>query len=113
MTSRRLIVGSQALRDIDDLSDFIALNSPAAAARLRGAIEQLAEDLLAWPESYPRFFPGHPRVGHLRKAYPRGFPNHIVLFLLNQEAVKIVRVIHAARDVVAVLDGAESYSQEQ
>lgn len=100
---RRLIVRPRALTDLNELADHIARDSPRAAHRLRRHTVQLMRDLLEWPESHRRVFPDHPQLHDIRRAHPAGFPNHSVYYLVHDEAVEVVRVLHAARDVPGAL----------
>ena len=92
------VLGVHVEDDLNDIWDYIAEDSPAAASRL---IE--------------RFFKGfetiarHPSIGHKREdltQFPvRFWPvgNYLVIYRLKDDLVEIVAVVHGKRDIPAFL----------
>jgi toxin ParE1/3/4 len=86
-----------AERDLDEIADYVAGCSPSAAIR---EIEVLFERfaLLA----------SQPLMGQLRDdlpSRPRAFSsgNYLILYRPTIAGIEVARVIHAARDVAAIL----------
>jgi toxin ParE1/3/4 len=90
----RLVVDATAWRDLDDIGQWIAKDSPAAARRVLETILQ-AIQILA-------HFPLLARPGRARNSYESrviGTP-YIIVFQLWEKpaAIVVVAVVHAARD---------------
>jgi len=87
----------QAVRDIDDIWDWIAAdNMPAAdrmAARIAGATQRLAD----FPDS------GTPRPELASDARSIVVGSYLVLYRLGPDSVDILRVVHGARELTALL----------
>ena len=88
-----------ALSDLTEIRDYIAERNVDAAEQLLDAIEEACE----------RF--GHyPQIGRSRDDLLRGirvFPvkkNYAVFYRLVEDAVEIVRGVHAARDFSRLFD---------
>lgn len=93
----------RATQDIDDHAAYIAGRNPRAAYRFLDMVEETF-DLLA----------RHPRIGSRRldymvaglRAFPvRDFQSYVVLYFVSGGRVQIVRVVHASRDLEALLKG--------
>ena len=88
----RVIFSPKSLRDIAAIGDYIALENRRRAksfvAELRVACRSLSSDSLRYPLQ-PRW-PGIRRM-------PIG--NYLILYGVSNDAVRIVRVIHSARDL--------------
>lgn len=90
----RLVVDATAWRDLDDIGQWIAKDSPAMARRVLEMIIQNIEML--------ERFPLLARPGRARNSYERrvaGTP-YIIVFQLWEKpaAIIVVAVVHAARN---------------
>src|SRR5262249_934193 len=93
----RLIFAEPAERDLDDIIDYIALDNPAAAAKVYRAIVAAAERLTRFPEIG--------RAGRLpdtRELTIASLP-YLIVYEVTAETVTIVAVFHGARDLVRAL----------
>jgi toxin ParE1/3/4 len=86
-------------RDLDDIADYLADHSPAAAVLV---LEKLLAKfgLLA----------SQPLMGQLRDdlpGRPRSFScgNYLILYRPTTDGIEVARVVHAARDVASLLRG--------
>lgn len=91
---RKVIVRPEAEVDIEDAADYTIAQWGREQARqyvgdLRRAIERLALNGLRYPEE-AEVFPGLRRMrsGH-----------HFIFYLIDDERVDVVRVLHERRDV--------------
>jgi antitoxin ParD1/3/4/toxin ParE1/3/4 len=94
----RFVLTADAARDIEEIWDHIAADNVPAARRLRlrfkAAFLQLARN--------PRV--GHPRSDLTDKPvlfWPVG--SYLVVYTPNVRPLQIVRLLHGARDIAAVL----------
>ena len=96
----RFVLSPEAAADLREIVDFIAEDSPAAARRFLTKLREEIGRVAA-----------HPAIGHLRKDLTdrplRFWPvaRYLVIYRQDSEApVEIVRVLHGARDVAALLE---------
>jgi toxin ParE1/3/4 len=91
----------QAVADLFDIWSFIAEDNPAAADRVEEAVFR-ACDLLA----------DSPLAGRIRKvltALPvrfwvvQPYSNYLIVYRPENEPLRIIRILHAARDLPTVL----------
>ena len=81
----------RALRALDGMVDYIALDSPTASRRIVGRVQNAVTDLTQHPSI------GRPgRVAGTRELVVSGTP-FIVPFRVREGALEILAVIHAAR----------------
>jgi toxin ParE1/3/4 len=90
-----------AEQDIRDIASYIALDNPPAARQFGAAILDATRQLREFPNS-GRSIPGYPmralRVSSQFRRY------HIYYRFIEADAIEIVRVLHSARDISAVLE---------
>jgi toxin ParE1/3/4 len=92
------IVSPRAETDIQEIIDYIAQDSPAAAIRVLNELEA-AMDLLA---SFPGI--GHPRADVRNPDYRFwNVFNYVVAYRTLKREVTIVRVVHGHRDISNLL----------
>lgn len=99
----RLRILPAADADVDAAALYIAQDNLEAAMRFYDAVDQTYQELSAYPERWPSYKLEHPRLAHLRKRAVAGFRNYLVFYHLDHEMVEIIRVLHGARDLPAIL----------
>lgn len=95
---RSIVVRPEAETDIEDAADYTAERWGREQARryigdIRKAIERLAVDGLRYPEE-AEAYPGLRRMRSGR---------HFIFFLIDDDKVDVVRVMHERRDAVRQL----------
>jgi toxin ParE1/3/4 len=104
---RRIVIRPRADRDMDEHAEFIARNNLEAARRLYDAAAQAFDQLAAMPEmGSPRAF-RNPSLSGLRLWRIPGFERHLIFYRPIQDGIEIIRVLHAARDIDAILEQEE------
>ncbi|MBL8661749.1 MAG: type II toxin-antitoxin system RelE/ParE family toxin [Candidatus Odyssella sp.] len=86
-----------ALADLAEIRDYIAEHNPAAAAAMLERIEDRC-----------RFFARFPGAGRNRADIRPGLHSfvvgrHVVFYRRGEAAIDIVRVLHRARDIEAIV----------
>jgi len=89
----------QADADLDEISLHIALDNVAAAERLMERIEA-AEDRLG---EFPQIGQARPEIRPDLRRWPVGA--YLVFYRVDDEDVRIVRVVHGARDLAGLFGG--------
>jgi antitoxin ParD1/3/4/toxin ParE1/3/4 len=96
--SNRFALTPEAQADLTEISNYIQQDSPAAARRVR-------DELLAAMRRLARM----PGIGHLREDLSdepvRFFSvySYLIIYRPETDPLQIVRVLHGARDVGAIL----------
>lgn len=82
---------------------------PEIAIRFRGAVRQTIESLQLNPLVGPRYFSDNPQLQNLRSWPVVGFEAIRVYYLVDEELVQVIRVLHGKRDVKRILEDEEAY----
>jgi toxin ParE1/3/4 len=98
----------QAILDLVELADSIAARtSLEAAVRFLNAAEQTMELLSQMPRLGALWESKRQSLAGLRCFPVTRFPNHVVFYKSIKEGVEIVRLLHGARDISALLEPEE------
>jgi toxin ParE1/3/4 len=89
----RITVSAAASRDIHEIWDYIAEESPTAADRVMRRIEKTFDAMAAYPE----IGRARPELGDGLRGLIVG--SHIIFYRSKDADVEIVRVLHSARDI--------------
>lgn len=101
--SAKFVLSAQAERDIDDIAEYIARDSVEVALRFYDATWRTFGQVAATPGlGRPRRIADPDLVG-LRSASIEGFRPFLVFYLPTDFGVRILRVLHGARDLEVVL----------
>ena len=96
---RKIERSAEALRDVEELIDFLCDRIAEVAQRFVDAAEATFEFLAANREVGERCRFSDPRLEGIRVWPVEGYRNHLVYFRPIDDGVQIVRVLHGARDV--------------
>jgi toxin ParE1/3/4 len=101
--SREVIKRDQVNRDLVEQAVFIGRNNPAAATRFLDAAEEAFAQLAHIPQmGSPRRL-RDPMLAGLRMWPIPGFVRYLIFYRPIQEGIEVIRVLHAARDIEAIL----------
>jgi toxin ParE1/3/4 len=87
----------RAVRDVDDIWDWVAADDPASADRLATRIARATQRLADFPES------GTPRPELAGDARGIVVGSYLILYRVGPDSVDILRVVHGARELTALL----------
>lgn len=96
----------EALAEVDllDHLDYIADDNPDAALRFVEAIEKACERLAEMPNiGRIREF-NNPRLMGIRMWPVPGFSRYIIFYQANEAQVRVLRILHSARDIPALFE---------
>lgn len=87
------LLSETALRDLDDIREYIALDNPDASLRLLTTFESKFE-----------FLAGRPRAGRSRPEIASGVRSlpvgsYLIFYRIAGKTVEIARVVHGARNL--------------
>jgi toxin ParE1/3/4 len=95
----RVVLTEQAEADLEAIGDYIAAESPLGAMAFIRQIREQCERISRAPYAYA----ARPQLGAGIRLCPHG--NYLILFSAAEEEVLIVRIVHGARDIVALFSG--------
>jgi toxin ParE1/3/4 len=101
--SRRIVRSARALLDLAEAAEFIRQNSPRSALRFLDAAEATFRRLAARPGIGTAYDPADPAFAELRYLPISKFTNHLVFYRADEHDIRIVRVLHGARDLQGLL----------
>jgi len=84
---------------------LVERNLPEIASRFRDAVRQTIESLRAHPRAGARYRLGNPPLQNLRSWPVAGFEVIRIYYLVDHEAIHVIRVLHGKRDLKSVLEG--------
>ncbi|HWE39015.1 MAG TPA: type II toxin-antitoxin system RelE/ParE family toxin [Isosphaeraceae bacterium] len=100
----RVIRRLAARQDLVDIAyHYISRGSPTTAQRFRGQAETLFRQLADMPGLGTSYDPDHPALAELRFLPITRFKNHLVFYRPIAGGIEVVRVLHGARDIHAIL----------
>ena len=91
----------QAVRDLEAIADYIAADNPIRAQSFVQELRERCRLLGDFPESARRF----PALGKDARVLP--YRNYVIVYRNQPHQVLISRVIHGARDILAVLSDSD------
>ncbi|HMV49733.1 MAG TPA: type II toxin-antitoxin system RelE/ParE family toxin [Blastocatellia bacterium] len=94
----------KALEDLADLAFYIANDDADAADRFLDAFEASIAQLSQMPYLGVAHPAGNPALFGLRRWPIKEFAKHLIFYLVFEDTIDIVRVLHAARDLERILD---------
>ena len=97
--AKELRVSQEAIRDLDEIWDYIAGDSPARADRFVDQLVQKcreASELDAIGRARDELHPGMLSLA---------FKKYVIFFTRSQPSLHAVRILHGARDIGAMFDG--------
>ena len=97
----RVVFAPLAERDLEAIADYIAADNPSRAVTFVQGVRQRCAKLATAPLSALRF----PQLGADAHILP--FGNYVILYRALPGEVSIERVIHGARDIVALISNGE------
>ena len=101
--SLKIIKREDAKQDVIELADYIAHDSLEAAERFIDAAEAAFGFLAAMPDVGSRRELRDPELSGLRMWPIRGFEKHLIFYRQIPDGLEIVRVLHSARNIQAIL----------
>jgi toxin ParE1/3/4 len=97
----RLRLSPHVPGDLEEITDFIALDSPRKALGLLRALRSKMNEIARQSKLYQL----RPEIGADARLACVG--HYVILFRIRQKTVRIERVLHGGRDLIRLLDEAE------
>jgi toxin ParE1/3/4 len=110
---RTLIVDPAAESDVDDAAEYIAADAPSAGERFLAAVDATFSGLVRMPELGRLREYAAARLARVRSLPVQRFENWLIFYRPLPDGIEILRVLHGARDVEAILEQAESEQADE
>lgn len=101
--SLSIVITPEADRDLEETALFIETDSPSAAKRFLDAATAGFSSLSDAPRIGVCVETGNPAMPGLRRWRVPGFENHLIFYQVTEETITVIRVLHGARDIEAIL----------
>jgi len=83
---------------------LVSLNLPEIAIRFQDAVRRTVESLREHPFVGPRYGSSSPQLQNLRSWPVAGFEAIRIYYLLDRDAIRVIRILHGKRDVKCILE---------
>jgi toxin ParE1/3/4 len=101
--SRQIFKSSVALQDLADCATYLGEQSPGLEARFLDAVEQTVDQIAELPAIGGFYDTQNPTLKDIRVWRVRGFEKFLIFYRLAESEIELVRVLHGARDIAAIL----------
>jgi toxin ParE1/3/4 len=102
---RQIRIRSAARADIKGIAETIGKDRPRSARRFFFAAEKLMKRVLDFPELGGLYESNEEDFEGLRVLSIKGFKTYLLFYRVHDDSVEVVRVLHGARDIPAILKG--------
>ena len=95
----------RAEQDIEEQVEYylVVAGEPGVAERFSSSIEEALASIALHPEAGASYPSSSPPLEELRWWPIRGFPDQLIFYRLVGDRVEVIRVLHGARDLRALL----------
>ncbi|MFO0967347.1 MAG: type II toxin-antitoxin system RelE/ParE family toxin [Gemmataceae bacterium] len=101
--SRIIVRSPRTEADLEEILDYLGRQSAQLAYRFLRMAETTFAFLAKSSDPGSPFDGAEPRLANLRYWPIKRFPNHLVFFRTTETELQIVRVLHGARNLEAIL----------
>jgi toxin ParE1/3/4 len=92
-------------RDLDDQAAYLAAEaSLETALRFYDAASLTFSNIASMPGMGERWPSANPRLAGLRVWRIKGFEKHLIFYRESEDGIDIIRILHGARDIDAILE---------
>ena len=98
----RLRLSPHVPDDLEEIADYIALDSPRQAIRVLRELRSRMKEIAKQPELYQL----RPEIGAEARLAVMG--PYVILFRIRSNAVRIERVVHGSRNLLRILEENEN-----
>lgn len=94
----KVVLTDEALRDLEDIGDYIAKDNPDRARNFVAELLRKARHIGQFPEGF-QVVPRHAHLGIRRRVHGA----YLIFYRVEHDAVVIIHILHGARDYEALL----------
>jgi toxin ParE1/3/4 len=83
---------------------LVTLNLPQVAVRFRDAVRRTVQSLREHPLVGPRYRSSNTQLQNLRTWPVAGFEAIRIYYVLDEDTIRVIRILHGKRDVKRILE---------
>lgn len=102
--AKKILVKPSAVSDLQNIFEYFAEHNSEVALKFFDAARQTFAHLAQMPNMGKRYSSNHSRFGDLRQWAVKGFRKYLIFYLISDEQIEVVRVIHAAQDLEVIFE---------
>lgn len=87
---------------------LVTLSLPEIAFRFRDSVQRTIQSLHSHPQVGPHYRSSNPQLQNLRSWPVVGFEAIRIYYLVDQDAIRVLRILHGKRDVKGILEREEA-----
>lgn len=103
--TKRIVIRPKASQDLDEHFAFLAERNKESALQFFDATRLTIAQLARMPGLGSPYPVRHSRLRGLRKWAVKQFKKHLIFYIEQADAIEVVRILYAARDISSILDG--------
>ncbi len=108
---KKIVIRARAKRDLRNHALHISKDRPSSADAFIHAVYSTFEQLVHMPEMGMVFETIDGKLTNMRRIRVRGFDYYLVFYVSANETLRIVRIIHAARDIEKLFRNEDQVSE--
>ena len=93
-----------ALEDLADCAFYISDDDPGKADEFVDAFEESVARLAQMPYVGAAYSTENPALYGLRRWLIKGFEKYLIFYLVFEDTIDVVRILHSARDIASILE---------
>ena len=93
-----VLLSPAAIRDVDEIGDYIASDNPVAAVKFIQTIRKRCAAL----STQPRSGRARPELRNDLRSVP--FDSYVIFYSIGEYDLRIERILHGARDIDTIFD---------
>jgi toxin ParE1/3/4 len=83
---------------------LVTLNLPTVAVHFRDAVRRSVQSLRQHPLVGPHYHSSNPKLQNMRSWSVAGFEATRIYYLLDENTIRVIRILHEKRDVKRILE---------
>jgi toxin ParE1/3/4 len=102
--TKKIVITPKASQDLDDCFAYISQDNPEIALRFFDSTRITIAQIARMPGIGSIFATNNNRLQELRKWSVKDFRKYLIFYIDRDDAVEIVRILYATRDISSILN---------
>jgi toxin ParE1/3/4 len=94
-----------AIGDLISAATYLGSKTSGLETRFLDAVEESLDRIAQKPEIGGVYENQNPRLAGMRVWRVAGFEKYLIFYQISDDRIEIVRILHGARDIAAILEG--------
>jgi toxin ParE1/3/4 len=102
--TKKIVITPKASQDLDDCFAYISQNNPEIALHFFDSTRITIAQIAKMPGIGSIFATNNTRLQGVRQWSVKDFRKYLIFYIERDDAVEIVRILYATRDISSILD---------